>query len=414
MTKQQALSEYLDALRKPFTKICRLRFLNPDGTTAFYVGNNERDTKSRAFVADGSITANLQNGQRRSATVTLAERDGAFAYSVNNLWYGSEIALDEGLTLPSGEEYYIQQGVFVIATPQERIMPRERTYTFDLVDKWANLDGTLFGYLDGTYVVNEGTNIFLPIQALLSMDRGNGRPVDNRIPIFTEYYNGKTQSVPAGGTAPMTNAPYTLKVDGESGTLADVVLGLAGMVNAWVGYAPSGSLRIDPSQDDILDLHKPVLWRFGMDEAQILGATYTTRNADVYNDYIVVGESISGYSQPMGRAQNIDPSSPTNINIIGRKTRRYSAAGYATATQCRDLAAWKLKRATVLNKSVDISCSQMFHIEENAVVEIRRTDKEGAPIERHLIQGFSRPLSGGGEMTISAVSVADFPVATII
>ena len=80
---------------------------------------------------------------------------------------------------------------------------------------------------------------------------------------------------------------------------------------------------------------------------------------------------------------------------------------------CRDRAEWELKRSTVLQKSVDISCGQIFHIVENTLASVVRTDKPGSPTERHLITGFSRPLTGEGQMTISATSVADFPVATV-
>lgn len=86
---------------------------------------------------------------------------------------------------------------------------------------------------------------------------------------------------------------------------------------------------------------------------------------------------------------------------------------YYTTTQCRDLAEWKLKRTTVLQKAVSIQCIQMMHIFENSLVEIVRTDKPSSPVERHLIQGFTRPLTSNGTMTINAVSVADFPIATI-
>jgi hypothetical protein len=118
-------------------------------------------------------------------------------------------------------------------------------------------------------------------------------------------------------------------------------------------------------------------------------------------------------SQPAGRATNNDPKSDTNVQTIGRKTIRESAAGFATTEQCVDLAVWKLKRATALHRAVSISCKQIFHIEENNLVTVVRTDKPGAPVERHLILGFSRPLSAGKEMTISCVSTADFPVATV-
>ena len=55
----------------------------------------------------------------------------------------------------------------------------------------------------------------------------------------------------------------------------------------------------------------------------------------------------------------------------------------------------------------------MFHIEEGNLVTVVRTDKPGAPVERHLVMGFERPLRSGGPMTITAVSVNDYPNATV-
>lgn len=409
----EQMKDYLRMIRTSFTKLCRVRFLQPDGSTAFALDNNPLNRRSGAFIQDGSISVNLQNGQRRTASITLSNLDAAYDYNVNNVWFGQQIAIDEGLILSDGSEFYIPQGIFYIAEPQETLNPNQRTITYPLVDKWAYLDGTLFGRLEGTYEVPINTNIFTPIQAILDLDRGNGEKLDNVTPIFTEYYNGMTQELPNGNTASLVASPYTLRVDSDDGTYGDVVLGLAEMVNAWVGYDQNGALRLDPSQDDILDTNKPVLWRFSTDEAQLLGATYTVKNQEVYNDYIVLGEQTSDYAQAAGRAQNLDPSSDTNVYSIGRKTYRETASGYYTKTQCQDLAQWKLKRATVLQKAVSISCTQMMHLVENNLVEITRTDKPGSPTEKHLIQGFTRPLTSTGAMTITAVSVADFPIATI-
>lgn len=412
-TYAERTQDYFKMLRKPFTKLCRLRFLQPDGSTAFALDNNPLNRRSGAFLQDGSISVNLQNGQRRTASVTLSNIDAAFDYSVNKVWFGQQIAIDEGLILSDGSEYYLPQGIFYIAEPQETLQPNLRTITYPLVDKWAYLDGTLFGRLEGTYEVPVGTNIFEPMQAILDLDRGNGMKVDAVRPIFTEYYNEKKQKLPDGTTVSLVKSPYTLRVDSDDGTYADVILGLSEMVNGLVGYDQTGALRIDPSQDDVLDAQKPVLWRFSTKEAQLLGATYTVKNTEVYNDYIVLGEQTSEYAQAAGRAQNLDPASDTNVYIIGRKTYRETASGYYTQTQCKDLAEWKLKRTAVLQKAVSISCTQMFHIVENNLIELTRTDKPGSPTERHLIQGFTRPLTSTGEMTISAVSVADFPIATI-
>ena len=39
MTQAERMNDYRKMLRRPFTKLCRLRFLQPDGSTAFALDN---------------------------------------------------------------------------------------------------------------------------------------------------------------------------------------------------------------------------------------------------------------------------------------------------------------------------------------------------------------------------------------
>ena len=189
-TQAQKWQAYLSALKTDFTKLCKLEFLQPDGTVAYVLDNNAKNARSRAFIQDGTIRCNLQNGQRRQATVNIVNLDGEYDYAVNKVWFGQEIRISEGLILPDGTEFYLPQGVFLVKDPQEIFKPNQRQVTYPLVDKWANLDGTLYGNLDGIYEVPVGSDIFTAIAELLAEDRGNGRPVDRMQPIFTDYYNG--------------------------------------------------------------------------------------------------------------------------------------------------------------------------------------------------------------------------------
>ena len=412
-TQSQRWQAYLSALKTNFTKICKLEFLQPDRSVAYVLDNNPRNKRSGAFIQNGNLRVNLQNGQRRQASVNIVNLDGEYDYAVNKVWFGQEIRLSEGLILPDGSEFYLPQGVFLVKDPQEIFKPNQREVTYPLVDKWANLDGTLYGNLGGTYEVPVDSDIFQAIAFLLSEDRGNGVPVDNMEPIFTDYYNGMTTTDNQGNTYSNTVTPYTLRVDSTTGTLAEVILGLNTMLAGWVGYDATGRFRLDPSQDDILDVQKPVQWAFTPTEAQFLGATYTVKNSEMYNDIIINGEALESSPTPNARAQNLDPMSDTNVNLIGRKTLREQKQGYYTDQICQWYAEWKLKRITVLQKAVSIESTQMFHLSENNLVTIRRLDKKGAPVERHLIQGFSRPLGTTGAMTIEAVSVLDFPSITI-
>ena len=407
-------NEYMKLLRRgDFTKLCRLRFLNPDGTTAFVMDNDPANKRSRAFIASGTLNVSMNNGTRRTASIELANLNDEYEYNYNKVWFNTTVALDMGLKLRDGTEIYFPQGVFRVVSPSWNVNPIERTASFNLTDKWAGIDGTMNGVLEASYIVNEGTNIFTPIASILQTDRGDGQPYDIVAPVFTEYYNSMTQTLTDGTTVPVTNTPYTLTIDSEDGTVADLILGLCEMLNAWVGYDASGRLRVEPSQDDILDTDKPVAWRFSLSEAQVTGLAYEAKIDDVRNDYIVCGMKMDDYTQPAARVQNLDPASDTNINLIGRRTKREERGEFATETICRDYAVWMLKRAAILHNAVTVQANQIFHMEENSLIEIIRTDKNPQTRELHLVQGFSIPLTGTEQMSITATSVHDFPDATV-
>lgn len=422
--------EYLSALKNPFKKLAKIEFLQPDNSVAFSLDNNYHRGyntlhDSRAFIQSGSLNVNLQNGQRRTATVTLANIDNAYDYSINKIWFGQRIRLSMGLILPDGTDFYLPQGVFYVNAPNNVYSPSERTVTLNLVDKWSYLDGSLFGNLENTYQIpatdgagtSTNTNIFSAMSSILQLSRidfSNNAPselqIDNVAPVFTSYYNGKTYQIDdSGTTAPMTDIPYDITVgSADSGTFADVLLELNTILAGWIGYDQTGTLRVEPSQDDIDDSNRAILWSFDPLEQNLCSISETFKDSEVYNDIIITGESLSD-TEIYGRATNFDPKSDTNVNIIGKKTYRENRAEYWNPQQCVDVAAWMLKRKTVLQKSISITSTQMFHLSENNLVTVRRTDKPGNPIERHIIQSFSLPIAETGSMTIECTSVNDIP-----
>lgn len=409
---------YLATLKTDFVKIAKLEFLNRDGTVALVLDNDPKNKRSGAFLQSGQISCNLNNGMRRQASVTLSNLDNAFEFAVNHVWYGTQLRLSEGLLLPDGTEYLIPQGVFEIEQPNERFTPKGNTVTWRLVDKWSMLDGSLGGNLEGAYSIAAGTNIFAAMASILRLGRydmqnNSPYPLDPLTPIFTSYYNGKTQTLTDGTSVSLIEAPYDF-LSSDSGTLADVLIGLSEMLAAWIGYNAVGRLVIDPSQDDISDLSKPVLWDFTTDEKQLLNVQYTVNKSEVFNDLIVVGDTDDVGATARARVQNRDDSSDTCISRIGLKTKRLHMANYYSDDICRSYGEWKLKRFAVLQKSVDIECSQMFHIVENGIVTVRRDDKPGSPVERHVVQGWTRPIAQTGSMTINAISVMDYPSITVV
>lgn len=404
---------YLNAIKGgSFYKLARLDFLQPDGSIAFSVSNNPQNPRSGAFIQEGELAVNLQNGQRRQATVTLSNINQEYDYNVNNVWFGTQIRLMEGLVMPDGSDFYLPQGVFYVKNPEESFLPNQKIVRYTLVDKWSMLDGTLFGNLEGWALIERGENILTGISGILKRDRGNGLPIDSLPPIYTTYYNNKTIILADGTTQPWVNAPYTARFDSNNVTLADILLELNKMLVGWIGYDQNGQLRVDAAYEDILDSNKPIIWNFSPLSGEFLGATYSVQNTEVFNDIIVLGQAISGNHVPSGRAVNQDPSSDTNTEILGMRTKIFDETSYYADEQCQELAEYYLKRNTVLKKSVTIEASQLFHITENNLVTVRRLDKQGHPVERHLITGFTRSIAQGGKMQINCTSVNDFPSAS--
>lgn len=421
-------AEYLKTVEAGnFKKLARLEFLQPDGSVAFaldesYKRGYMKGRDSRAFIQEGALNVSLQNGMRRQASVTLSNLDGAFDYNINKLWFGQRIRLSMGVELSDGYEFYLPQGVFYLKNPQNVFSPGARTAQLSLVDKWAYLDGSLFGTLEGTYQVDVGADAFEAMAAVLKLSKftlgttlNREAMIDPATPVFTTYYNGKTYlAADSDGSItqniPMRQVPFTISENGGS-TLGALILSLNKVVCGMIGYDETGAFRVEPSQDDINDADKPVIWAFTPENSGFLGLTETVKNTDVYNDVIVCGQGLTG-TAVYGRATNFDASSDTNVNLIGKKTYREERAEYFNSEQCVSLASWYLKRKTILQKSVSISSGQLFHLVENRLVSVKRTDKAGEPVEKHIIESFSLPIGQTGAMTINCTSVNDYPVIT--
>lgn len=414
---------YLNALRYPFKKLAKIEFLQPDNSVAFELGNSYKrgynsPHDSRAFIQSGDVSVSMQNGARRRASLTLSNLDDAFDFSVNKIWFGKRVRISMGLKLPDGSDIYFPQGVFYFKDPQKIWNPTSRTMSYSLVDKWSYLDGSLFGTLPYSYTVPVDSNVYDAAAGLLQLstkDYSNTSDpnlmIDNVSPVFTKYHTDAETYTYVGATGTeSTNyynkMPYEL-TEGQGSTIAKLLLGLNTTINGLIGYDPTGALRIDPSQDDIEDTQKPILWDFSTSKMQFCGLSEASKNTEVFNDVWVIGDGKD--ENVWARAMNVDPQSDTNVNLIGDKPYFEKRADIFYAEQCRDLASWLLKRKTILQKSISISSSQMFHLTENSLITVRRDDKVGSPIERHLIQSFTLPLGETGEMTINATSVNDIP-----
>ena len=154
--------QYLNKLKKPHKTAIKISWLHPD-ETVFKEFTNE------FYNINGSLSVNYKNGARRSCTITIHN----FPVCYNTIWLGQKFQLWTGLYLDDEctDPYYISQGIFYIKNPKETYNPNTQTLTLQGVDKWAYLDGSLFGKLTGTYKSLPNQDIMQLVQGLLKQSK---------------------------------------------------------------------------------------------------------------------------------------------------------------------------------------------------------------------------------------------------
>ena len=401
-------SEYLYTLKTNYRPAIKIEWMNNDGSSYGEITNSYVDMS-------GTVSVSMENGTRRTADIELDNSNGEFSVDVYNLWYGKMVKLWMGVYLSDGSPYYFPQGVFYVNSVEESNTPLQRTVSLHLIDKWCFLDGTMWGNLDGIYIVPIGSNIYDALTKLLKTSRFTGENVDEAgepqtnavdpiMPNLSSYYLTKTYK-DGETTYNAIDTPYEIRME-YGKTYADILLEFATILGAYIYYDVDGRLTIEPTQDDIVDSSKPILWTFTPNEQEFLSEDSSHDFGTFYNDIIVIGYTTNG-KQAIGRAQNKNTVSPTSIPIVGIKTYPpYEDATYYTDEQCNELAEYYLKRQTIKQRSVQISSAPMFHLRENRLIECVRPytmEKEAL-----LISGYDLPIGTTGTMSITATSVNEF------
>ena len=406
---------YLKVIKEDFRPAIKVEWLNSDESVNFEFTN-------ALYKIDVDLSVNYKNGSRRSCTLTLNNDRNAFPIDFDNIWIGQKFKLWMGVYLDSETPYYFPQGVFYVSNPEDVYNPSTRTVTLNGVDKWAYLDGTLFGRLSGTYQTSIDDNLYSATRKLLQLSRykddfskttNKEEMIDPIFPLLSPAFKEKkaTRYTKDKETDKITKlerwvweCPYTAIVE-RGGTFADVLLEYATILCASIYYDVNGRLVLEPminTAEDITDTNKEILWHYTIDEKTFLGLTQKHDFEKIHNDFIVLGNIVNGY-QFKGRVQNRNPRSNTCVQRIGLRTMEpYEDNQYYSDEQCKELATYYAKAETILQKSGDISSVTLYHLDVNKLVTVS-TPNNNMSKELFLITGFS--LSASGSMTLNIASV---------
>ncbi len=386
--------DYLEALKKPvIVPALKLEWLNPDDTIS-------HEITSDLYSTNGTLNITNQNGCRRTFNLQIHNEDGRYDVAVDKIWFGQKVKLYLGLYI-DGVPYFNQQGVFYITNPTDILNPSTKCIQINCTDKWGFLDGTLFGNLDGVYKVPVGADIFEATKQLLLTDRGNGLPLDSTAPNISTFFNTKKVSLSNGQKVSVLKTPFTATIE-KGGTYADVLLQFNTMLAGCIYYDVVGRLNIEPSEDDLLDRDKEILYDFDQYNCEILGKSRDYQFTNVYNDILCCGATINGY-MAKARATNTNVKSDLCVQRIGKKTKVFEDTNYYSDELCQDWANYLLKQNTILQSSLNITTVPIYHLDVNKLITITN-EKNHLEKEKFLINSLSIPL-GIGQMSMSVISV---------
>lgn len=485
--------EYLEKLRDPHYKTAiKVSWLNSDETV-------QKEFTNDLYNISGNLTVNYQNGARRSCTIVLSNDNGKFPVDYNNIWLGQKFQLWMGLYLDDNTPFYLSQGIFYIKNPKETYDPNTKTLTLQGVDKWAYLDGSLFGYLRGTYKSLVNQDIRELIAGLINKSKyssnfnSTNNPVDRIDPknalfdgfeeenskvevqvyeketgnlvfkqidkdiyfiisstllddgktvnslyqcfpnpvknnkgevIYIEYsvYKDEENKTlvsleeglpelydPALVQQSIFLNPYTIII--ESGkTLADLLLEYATVLFADVYYDENGYLRFvarDRTKQDQSVYNKEIVWHFTVEEKELLGLELTNAFDKVYNDIIVLGQIIGG-KQMKARIQNQDPTSNTNVERIGIKTKPpYESDQYYSNQLCLELAGYYAQIDMAIDRAGTIKALPIYHMDVNKLITLS-TPNNKMKKEEFLVMGYTLPFNPIGQMSLNVTNLKYF------
>jgi hypothetical protein len=211
--------QYLNKLKQNNKTILRIAFLNPDETI-------QKEITNEVYNISGNLNINYQNGARRTCTITINNDRNLFPAGWNGFALGQKFQLWTGLYLDEAEQdpYVISQGIFYILNPKEIYSPDKKTISIQGVDKWAYLDGRLFGFLNGTYkssANNENMRIDDLVLGLLQQNKYSNtlKPANNILemidlkkPIFNDFLETRLEN------QYMQDTGYVIYIDSKNST----------------------------------------------------------------------------------------------------------------------------------------------------------------------------------------------------
>lgn len=332
----------------------------------------------------GSYSENYQNGQRRTINFTLYNENKEFTPNINNLWVGTRLRFDIGITIDKDTVWFVK-GYYVITKASPTLTSTGKEVSITANDKFSLFEGAI-GRLTDTYEILEGTDIKEIIQNIQLLELGDGSVRDPKPIIYHESFQNKKTQVDITRNA------------GES--FSDILLDLATQLSAEIFYNANGNLTLVPTTTVTDDKDKPTIYSFSADKGDISQLSFDYDYNSVINRIIVLGNSKNG-NVYRAIAVNSDERSPLCYQRIGYRTDSIiNDSNIYSDLLAGERAEYELRQKLILKTSSSASVLFNPFLSVNNLVAIS-SEFFNLKNERFLLQSLSFGIDFSGQMNIS-------------
>jgi len=362
----------------------RICVLNPDDSVCYQIPFEDIPYNGISY------TDILQDGQRRTLSVKLINKDGKYTPSVNSqkgyysmfydtfyeddtsirsrsqyvsnnnytrntVWGSIKMSYDIGLKINETDYIWFKKGVYRVSNIDDSQEDGLKEITISLKDKFSIFEGNT-GKLVVSTEIPSGSDCRMVIKDLLNEDFGDGYSYDMLEPIFDES---------------LTDVKTSVLIRKEVGdTKSSIIQDIATQMNASYYYNECGRLVFVPIQDELRDEVKPVCWIYEPKNMDLIRIQNTYDMDSAVNMIKVIGDNM-GDTVSYALVVNNDPRSPICVGQIGKRLgETVNDANVWSDSMAFDIGRYKLRKNSILCLKTSLQVKLNPLIENNKLIDV--------------------------------------------
>lgn len=327
-----------------------------------YEADNVTPWLRRVAVTEGSVSVDSTRDVRRNLDITFHDADDQMGFGPDEFWYDKIIKPYRGVQSPDGQYAWVTPlGEFMIDKITRPHFPSLMQVTCrDLTKK------LLLNKLTETTTFSAGAKVEDVISAVAS----NGGIVKMNLAI--------------------TDKTLAYDITFDRGTDRwKIITDLAESINHEVFFDNFGNMTLRPYIDPI---SSPLTMTFNTGaNGNLVSYSRQTEDSRLYNHVVVYGDNANA---PMvfAEAENTEPSSPTNIARLGRRTYTYASQFITDNTQALAVAQRFLSRVALEQYDISMESFVLPWLEGGDAIKIILPNTATYEPTRFILPQFTIPL----------------------